>query len=159
MITIDRGYNNIKKELEYASKHYIKVGLPEDSHVGESKRRGSGRKSTSNMLDMVKIAAINEFGGKKIPERSFIRATIDINRRQIIDFQEKMYDKVLKGEYTASKALGLLGEYVVSKTRNRIRTMTPPNALSTVRRKKSSKPLIDTGQLIQSIQWVERSDV
>jgi len=53
-------------------------------------------------------------------------------------------------------ALSEVGEWMTAKTKAKIRGLkSPPNAASTIKRKKSSNPLIDTGQMINSIQHVE----
>jgi phage gpG-like protein len=52
--------------------------------------------------------------------------------------------------------LGLVGQQVVSDVKGRIlegEGIPPPNAPSTVRRKGSSRPLVDTGQLLNSLTY------
>jgi len=143
MKIIDLGWNRIISELKKADKSYTKVGVQE------------GAKS-KDMSDLVIVAAANEFGTKRIPERSFIRSTFDEQKRTLYPIIEKQYDKVLAGSATVKLALSFIGMFLVAKTQQKIvDTHTPPNAPSTIRRKGSSHPLIDTGQLRQSIRNVE----
>lgn len=105
---------------------------------------------------LARIAAINEFGApnKRIPERSFLRATVDQNQARYIGLIEKTVDRLLDGE-TPDRSLGLIGMVVVGDVQRRIRgRINPPNAPYTIAKKKSDVPLIDTGRLRQSIDYV-----
>lgn len=89
-----------------------------------------------------------------IPERSFIRSTLKEKRKEIIARQIKLLKKIAKGELTEQKALGLLGEFVSDLIKQKIKSLkSPPNAPITIKRKGSSNPLIDEGQLANSITY------
>lgn len=103
--------------------------------------------------EMVVIAASNEFGTDRIPERSFLRSTIDDNEQQIADDLEAAVDAILGGD-DPERALGLVGEKWVGEIKKRITDrIPPPNAPSTIARKGSDMPLVDTGRLRNSIDW------
>ena len=52
------------------------------------------------------------------------------------------------------QALGLVGSFVASLISKKIVDIkSPPNSPKTIEDKKSSNPLIDTGQLKNSITW------
>lgn len=56
--------------------------------------------------------------------------------------------------YNIKQAMGLLGEVVQQDIQDAIvKLKSPPNAESTIAKKKSDNPLIDTGQLVSSIRW------
>ncbi len=89
-----------------------------------------------------------------IPERSFIRSTLRENKKKILDFKVKLAAKILKGEMSTEKALGLIGQFVADLIKRKIVSLrSPPNKAATIRKKKSSNPLIDTGQLKNSITY------
>lgn len=124
-----------------------------------------GTRAAANVQDTTltyaELARIHEFGATvrtkkgaiiKIPERSFLRATIDQYRTAIQKRATALGKGVLLDLFTVEQALELLGEYAVGLIRQRMADgIPPPNAPSTIKRKGSSKPLIDTGGLRASI--------
>ncbi len=115
-----------------------------------------GRGATLNRdgLTNVALATIHEFGvpESKIPERSFIRATIDANQAKYFRFIQKLSGKVILGEMSEERALNLLGLLVVSDIQARIEAGIEPDLKpATIARKGSSTPLIDSGILKNSI--------
>lgn len=92
-----------------------------------------------------------------IPERSFIRATIDEKRGDIARLFERAAKGAIDGKINLKTGLGLIGEKTVAWIKGRIRKgISPPLAASTIARKGSSKPLIDEGQLIGSLTYAVR---
>jgi len=97
-----------------------------------------------------------------IPERSFIRGTVDVHAKKIAAVAKKAARLILlgskKGDMTKREALEMLGIYVQGLIRSRISAgISPPLKAATIRRKGSSKPLIDTGQLRASIDFAVRN--
>jgi hypothetical protein len=143
----DRGWRRIKRELKLMDKSYTKVGVQQ----GEIHKSADGELS-----DLVVIAAVNEIGTKRIPSRPFMRNAVDGNQMGIFKTQVEMYGDVSRGVKTVRTALATIGEFMTAKVKKEIKTLrTPPNAPATVKRKGSDNPLIDQGQLIQSITHVE----
>jgi len=104
--------------------------------------------------DLVQYATDNEFGSDKIPPRSFIRWTITENEDLIFNFIESGYGKILNNELTKKEMLEQLGLLIQMKIQERITLLRyPPNAPATIKKKKSSNPLIDTGRMRQSITY------
>ena len=88
----------------------------------------------------------------KMPERSFIRGTVDAKGRRIAKMAKTLMEAVFRGRGDTRKALGLLGVFVQGLIRGRMsQGIPPPLKAATIKRKGSSKPLIDTGQLRSSI--------
>lgn len=90
----------------------------------------------------------------KIPERSFLRAGHD----QYIDEVAKRTEKALQswadGKITDDELLDLIGQQLSSKIKTFARNLnSPPNGGATTETKGSSNPLVDTGQMIESITW------
>lgn len=141
----DYGYEELSKRFKNGSGHQVKVGILRDS----GKHDGSD-------LTVAHIAAIHEFGAPNanIPERSFMRATMDEKSSEIAALAKKLMRGVVEGKSSETTALGLLGAFIQSLFRAKINSgLKPPLKPATISRKGSSKPLIDTGQLINSIDF------
>ncbi|QXF35240.1 hypothetical protein CE143_20230 [Photorhabdus luminescens] len=94
-----------------------------------------------------------------IPERSFLRSTFNEKKGDYAKDLTKGIQSELLNDGDLVKAFEKLGEKVVGDVKAKILSGVEP-ALSpkTIRRKGSSKPLIDTGQLLQSITYEVRDD-
>jgi hypothetical protein len=131
----------IKKVGQLASGPHVKVGVI-----------GGGRNAD--------IAVIHEYGAPAagIPERSFIRSTFA--NGQVIEAQKKLVASLM-GKITTNKmevgqALGLLGAFGADRIKRTIdegEGVPPPLKPATIARKGSSRPLVDTGQMRNSITW------
>jgi len=154
---IDRRY---KAEIDryYAlDKSFVVAGFPATETPGNAVKKGSGHEPATEMAKVVEIAAIHEFGcpARNIPQRSFFRPAIDKASPSVRDMKPVLLNKILDGKMTIRTGLSVIGEFVVSKIKNEIRTGTfAPLAPSTIARKGSDKPLIDTAQMINSISYV-----
>lgn len=105
-------------------------------------------------FNTAEIGYVHEFGSSdgRVPERSFIRSTLKVDRKEIISLSKRLLKKIINNEMTLEKGLGLLGLDVSDKISQRIvEIRTPPNKPNTIARKGSSNPLVDTGQLKNSI--------
>jgi hypothetical protein len=112
-------------------------------------------------IPLAMIAAVHEFGcpERNIPERSFLRAGI---RRGTPKFNRLNVDslrKVVRGEMTIATALDRLGVVAVGEVKREFVVGSfAPLKPETIKRKGSSRPLIDTGQLRQSITYIGSRD-
>jgi hypothetical protein len=145
----DMGLNNILKEIDKLKNCSVKVGVTQDK----------GAAMTEDGVTVATYAAYNEFGVRKhgkqvIPSRPFIRGWIDSKREQLAKRIEKLYGQVSDGKMFAEIAIRELGQFGESGIKSFIRNGPfEPNADSTVRAKGSSRPLIDTGTLRNSIRY------
>lgn len=111
-------------------------------------------KHSSGDMTVAEIGFANEFGTETIPERSFIRSVTRGNKKEIIAMQKQLLKKITEGKLTTVTALGLLGEKIADMISQKIVTLkTPPNSPETIRRKGTSNPLVQTGQLKNSITY------
>ena len=86
-----------------------------------------------------------------IPARPWITTAMDNNENDYARLAEKLGRKISKGEISKPDALRRAGEQIKSDQQKSLLTGNwTPNAPSTVRRKGSDKPLIDSGRLRQS---------
>jgi len=138
----DLGWNRIRNELNRAKKKpHVQVGV----YGAEASKSNQG-------VPNIKVASIHEFGGGHVPQRSFLRTTFDLNTDKITKMAKRLQDGVIAGKSTTRQALSVLGEHLVGLVRRRMSAgIPPPLKAATIRRKGSSKPLIDTGQLRASI--------
>ena len=99
----------------------------------------------------LEVATWNEFGTSRIPERSFIRATYDGERDRLEAAMRRVGELAVAGK-DAVQLLTAFGQFAVGLIRKKISDgVPPPNAQSTIDRKGSSKPLVDTGQLRKAV--------
>jgi phage gpG-like protein len=154
---VDRGWNAIKERVERlrGGAAVLKVGV--QGPLGAANHQDA-------RLTVAQIATIHEFGkvihqprmGRTIviPQRSFLRATIDEHANAIARRNVLLMQGYMLGKFEFGPALELLGQYVVGVIKQRIANgIAPPNSPWTIRAKGSSKPLIDTGQLRNSITY------
>lgn len=99
--------------------------------------------------DVVAKAVFNEFGtATGIPERPFLRNAMTDNRDGYRGMMARGAKKIVRGEmskHTVLAQLGLKAQGDVQKSITDLRE--PPNAPATIKRKGSSNPLIDTGEM------------
>lgn len=114
--------------------------------------------------DMVKIAAVHEFGATikfktregtvTIPERSYIRSGYETNKDDIMSKGDLLLGEVLELKLPVSTFFETMGEYIVGLIQEYMTDLKePPNAKSTIKQKGSSNPLIDEGRLRDSITY------
>ncbi len=142
----DRLGNRLRQIRESFEKNRsVLVGVP------------AGTGSYEDGAPIAVIAAVQEFGSADgvVPERSFLRVPL---RQNVEDFRaiwRALIPKVVRGELTMHQLMSQLGAKAASVSQEAIAAgIDPANAPSTVARKGSSKPLIDSGALRQSITYI-----
>lgn len=141
---IDHGFDNIIRQALKLDGKGVKVGI----------RRGKGSHDGTDMLD---IAVYNHFGTATIPARPFVSDCAEKNAGQIQEAQKRLVYRVYQGGLSADGALAELGAWYVNVQKGHIlHGGWTPNAPATIKRKGSNKPLVDTGQLVNTVDW-ERS--
>lgn len=89
-----------------------------------------------------------------IPERSFLRSGHDEYANEILSKCERALVQVVNGQMSIDTWLDMYGEMMATKIKTYIRDLdSPPNHPYTVDQKGSSNPLVDSGNLIESITW------
>lgn len=115
------------------------VGIPEEQNKPVEEQA---------QFNLASLAAVLEFGNEHIPERPFLRKTLIDNQEKYVQLFAELFQKGLPIE-TIYKQIALVAQGDVQQ--NMVEGSWTPNAPSTIKRKGSSKPLIDTGRLRQSI--------
>lgn len=160
----DKVWQKLRRKIGALSKAQVHVGVLASMGGDQVHDPESG-------LTLIEIAAIHEFGSPAagVPERSFIRATAELAKAELVTLQTRIARAILADRMTVPQALGFLGAWLQVKIKQRMTSgagIPPPLAPSTLeareRRQKNQppetpetrhKPLIDTGRLYNSIQW------
>ena len=87
-------------------------------------------------FNLASLAAVLEFGNEHIPSRPFLRQTLEENQEKYTALFVQWFNQGVPITQIYER-----GNWTV-------------NAPSTIRRKKSSKPLIDTGKMRQSVRGI-----
>jgi hypothetical protein len=154
VIDRDRGWRAIRDNVADAKGAHVKVGVIAALGDKPKEVRGPAEIPASSDVTVFEVAFWNEFGTKRIPERSFIRSTHDESKQKIHRMKKRLAKLITANKMTVAQALDLLGQWMKAQQQRKIRMLrTPPNAASTIRQKQSSNPLIDFAQLIQSIGY------
>lgn len=127
-----------------AGKHQVNVGFP------------GGQDHEKSDMTVAQIAAVHEFGSPStgVPERPFLRTSLRENRKKYVAINRASLVQVLRGNLDIDGALGRLGEVAKGDVQKKITSGDfAPLKASTIRRKGSTKPLIDSGQMRQSVAW------
>lgn len=102
------------------------------------------------------VAAYNEFGSSDTPARPFMKQSFEKRERELQAACNQVNISLSNGD-TAQHALNVLGVVAKGMVQEEIGSGDfVPNAPSTVRQKKSDQPLIDTGHMRQSVNYVIR---
>jgi hypothetical protein len=128
---------------------YVTVGFHQDTGT------------EPNGKTIAEVAFYNEFGTYnadgtvRIPERSFMRSAVDDNRDKYNALIEKIVIMIYRGEWDLIHGLEVLGLRVETDIKKRITDLrVPPNAPSTIKKKGSSNPLIDSGAMRAAVRYV-----
>ena len=135
----------------------IKVGFPAEGTVSKGK---DGEQHATTVSEIAMIAGVHEYGSikKNIPMRAFLRPAIDKNREAIKKLTDDLVMRVLDGTINSKKAFSFLGLYLVRAVKKEITDLREPKlSPKTIAAKGSDKPLIDTAQMINSVNFVEVS--
>lgn len=109
--------------------------------------------------ETAKIARIHELGLGNMPQRSFLRSTMEKNRRRYADLVARAMGKFTDGTWSLSQALTAVGAEIRSDVQKTImKGIPPPLQDETVKRKRRKglpRPrtaLYATGKLFEAIK-------
>lgn len=124
--------------LKELNKERVYVGVP---------------RSSNGIRGNAMIAMVHEFG-INVPERSFLRSTVLEQADKYARIFATNIPDAIKNGTPAYEAYSKLGTIAMNDVRLKIASgefaaLSP----ATIKRKRSSKPLIDTGMLRQSINY------
>lgn len=121
--------------------------------VGHTKAK-VGFPGSKTSQDIVNRAAWNNFGTINIPERPFMSNAFEDNRSKYVEALRVSAPKVLRGDVEIGQVTSKLGIVFSDDIREEIVNLdSPANALSTIKKKGSSNPLIDSGEMKNSVTY------
>jgi hypothetical protein len=140
----DKGFRKRLKEIQKLARLQLRIGV---LSAGEAEHKDSPG------LTVREVGTFHEFG-LGVPRRSFIRDWYDPNVGRIKSRATRVSELVVSGKSTTERAAALLGVWAQGEIQKRMSEgIGPPLAATTIKRKGSSKQLIDTGQLRSSITF------
>ena len=139
-VVIDLGYNEIMRNFSELKGSFVEVGL-----------WGDGDDPATNLAAR---GAVHEYGTQngRIPSRPWMRQTAEKYAEEVNDFVVKLLESLTDRNISGITFLGLLGAFYEGKmkaifTEGEFAEL----AASTIARKGSDTPLIDTGLMRASI--------
>lgn len=162
----DLGWEARLASITQSGDAFAKIGIQKDTDREQEDGEGP--------VDMVKLAAIHEFGATKagknrnvtIPERPFVRGWHDSAKSIIQQLQDRLMRQFIDGKISMRQALKKLGAFGQGGMRKFLRNLRKPAlAASTVRGRKkgtrgknkgvsSDNPLVDSGQLLAAVHFI-----
>lgn len=130
------------EKLKASSQKAVYVGFP-----AEFNEKVDG----SDNFNLASLAAVLEFGNERIPSRPFLRQTLAENQEKYTTLFVKLFESGVSIDQIYEQ-IALIAQGDVQQ--NIVNGKWTANAPSTIKRKKSSKPLIDTGKLRQSVRGI-----
>lgn len=133
----------IFRELDKLAKMMVNIGFQQ----GDAKE--------DNGVDICDIAAFNELGTVRSPSRPFLTYSVDNNEDKISKFMQSKINEIINGK-TAEQVLKEIGNFQKGIVQETIveSELYAPNSPKTIKRKGSSTPLVDTGRMRQSVNFV-----
>lgn len=108
-----------------------------------------------NGVDLCEIAAFNELGTVHIPSRPFMRDAVDNNKEDILDYITEWGIKCLEGQMQTHEMMMNIGMLIKGLIEEEIvRGDFVPNAEATIKKKGSDMPLIDSGLMRASVEYL-----
>lgn len=155
--------NYINEKLKELKKKYSELNKLSQTEVDIGFPSGKcqpypNTKTNKRGASVITVAIINAFGTKKIPSRNFMY----YNSEKLISASQVIFKKAIEAIMVGNSSvvhsllekLGAAGQSILIDAIDN--GSYAPNSPSTIARKKSSKPLINTGHLKQSITYVVR---
>jgi len=115
-----------------------------------------GENHEEDGTDLTVVARANEYGTKRIPQRSFLRSTVDEDREVINRFMENQLRAYTEGKNSLLGAITGIGVKVVGLVKSKIKkskSWAVPNSPVTIALKGSSTPLVDTGEMRNKVDY------
>lgn len=128
-------------QLEKLSKLEVQVGFQSGDMYDDG-------------TSLAEIAAYNELGTSTSPARPFMKQSFENHEEELKAACKAVNDTIASGG-SVEQALNALGVSVKGLVQEEIVDGDfTENALSTIKKKKSEQPLIDTGTMRQSVNFV-----
>ncbi len=135
---VDRGLNAIRRNVQMLGRGMtVRVGVMENAVAAQR-------------------AIYAEYGTKTAPARPFMAVTARKTRAAYKTFSGVLGARLMAGKISPQGAMAQAGRWYVNQIKMTIESSpswAAPNAPSTIAKKGSEHPLIETGLLLTSIRW------
>lgn len=144
------GYGDVETILNELGRKSLRIGV-----VGPRARQvHRDRDGGSSGLTTAALAAVHEFG-IGVPERSFMRSTVNEKLRAMRAIYGAGMRRVAQGRSTTDEVLERIGERVSAEMRRRLLAgISPPLSERTLNdpdRDPRGLPLVDTEQILEAV--------
>lgn len=143
----DTGWKQLRDDMTEDTEG-VKVGF-----LGAEASRRHIESDSKEPYSIAEIAAVHEYGAPKasIPARPFMHAILGDKAEEKIQLRAR---GVLAGKYSKNRAHEYLGTWAASELKRKINSNIEPElAPTTIKKKKSSRSLVDTGQMRNSVTY------
>lgn len=107
-------------------------------------------------VSLAEVAAWNEFGDSKVPARPFMRQSFENHEKELQEACDNVNKQLIAGG-NARQALEQVGVFLKGLVQTEIvEGGFAPNSPSTIAMKGSDRPLIDSGYMRQSVNYLVR---
>lgn len=134
----------LRREFANLRKASVKAGV-----LGDGEHSGDG-------LTNAQLASIHEYGLGTVLARPFIGPPFRQHRAEYFKILSDAYKRALKAgkPKDVERVLALLGQKMAADIKMYVKNgVAPPNTDETIARKGSSKPLVDTGEMLNSVTY------
>jgi hypothetical protein len=132
------------------TRYAVEAGFQAGDVTRQTERGAAGQ-------SIAGIARKNEYGdpATRTPARPFMATTMARTRDTMQHAMAEVARRVMFGNLDAWRGMNQIGSQYVREIQDTIRSnMPPPNSPRTIALKRSSRTLIDTGQMVQSVRHV-----
>lgn len=150
---------NLKEKLKELSSYHVLVGINQEDaqkkklHYSRTKEYGTQLKESD--ITLGEVAATHEFGcpARNIPERSFLRGTIEKQNGEIKSEISNEINSFLRSGAKSIDVATNISKNVLNRVQERILDGIDPKLSSqTIERKGHDLALVDTEQLFDAIK-------
>lgn len=142
-------YTALKKRLEQISRKRVVAGFPKGK-LNNPHYEPHDDKPGPSIID---VAIWNNFG-IDVPRRDFMTPASQEWQKYFQQMAEGQQDDIISGKLNIDTFLNLMGQAgaeFISEAIVKLRT--PPNSPATIKKKKSSNPLVDSGDLSKAATY------
>lgn len=158
--SVDKGLFKMEKTAKDLDGRKINVGYlqgGEQAWLAAIHEYGCVIKITPKMRNWLHANGLHVKNTTKeivIPERSYLRAGFDEHHKQVIDVTNLLVADVLGGTMPVDKFCEIVGTELRSKIQDYADELSDPkNHPFTIERKGSANPLVDSGDMINSLDF------
>lgn len=151
----------LQRELRKMRKAYVKAGVLGATHPPPKQGKGAKAKQAAaptRSMTNAQLASIHEYGLGTVPARPFIGPPFRAKRSEYLRQLKAAYKQAVKTANVSlvERELGRIGQQMAADIKNYVTQgpgVPPPNTARTIARKGSSRPLVDTGGMVNSVTY------